>query len=392
MTQKSDSAIDAFRVTRSQSLLEGLVHGSPRCARWLGNLESKVYRRELEQRTIDRPVFIGGLARSGSTILLEALAAHPAVGTHRYRDFPLIFTPCWSQAIQNRTPGAKETPTERAHGDGIAVTLDSPEAMEEPIWMSFFPEAHDPARPHVLDESTDHPAFERFYRDHLRKILLVRDRPRYVAKGNYNTTRMRYLLKLFPDAKFVLPIRHPRGHIASLRKQQRLFDKGETAHPRALKHMRRVGHFEFGLDRRPINVGRPEVVAEIASLWKTGEEIRGWARYWAYLYGWVHEQLRRDEHLSQAVRVVRFEDLCDDPTGELAQLLDHCGLDECDEIASFADGIHAPTYYRADFTPDEEQVIAEETDSVAAMFGYETATTDRIPGQLLGSLVETHAE
>src|SRR3546814_12886608 len=85
--------------------------------------------------------------------------------------------------------------------------------------------------------------------------LWVRRRPRYLSKANYNVTRMEYLLKLFPDARFVLPLRDPAAHIASLMKQQRLFCEGERRHPAALEHMRRIGHFEFGIDRRPINVG-----------------------------------------------------------------------------------------------------------------------------------------
>src|SRR3546814_18222232 len=89
----------------------------------------------------------------------------------------------------------------------------------------------------------------------MRKLLWVRRRPRYLAKANYNGTRMEYLLKLFPDARFVLPLRDPAAHIASLMKQQRLFCEGERRHPAALEHMRRIGHFEFGIDRRPIHVG-----------------------------------------------------------------------------------------------------------------------------------------
>ena len=34
--------------------------------------------------------------------------------------------------------------------DGIVVTQDSPEAMEEPLWMSFFPDAHNPQVSNVI--------------------------------------------------------------------------------------------------------------------------------------------------------------------------------------------------------------------------------------------------
>ena len=109
----------------------------------------------------------------------------------------------------------------------------------------------------MLDAATSNPAFERFYADHLKKILLVRGGQRYLSKGNYNLTRFAYLLKLFPDARFIVPVRDPRWHIASLMKQHRLFCAEERRDPRILKHMQRAGHFEFGLDRRAINVGDP---------------------------------------------------------------------------------------------------------------------------------------
>ena len=156
-----------------------------------------------------------------------------------------------------RTLPTPAPPAERAHKDRILVTPDSPEAMEEVLWMRFFPEAHETGKDQVLTDATSNPAFERFYKDHLKKILLVRGGRRYLSKGNYNLTRFAYLLKLFPDARFIVPVRDPRWHIASLIKQHRLFCDEERRDPRILQHMRRAGHFEFGLDRRAINVGDP---------------------------------------------------------------------------------------------------------------------------------------
>src|SRR5690606_10191757 len=149
------------------------------------------------------PVYIAGLARSGSTILLELLSRHPHLATHRYQDFPPLFTPwSWNWFLE-RAGGKAQAPVERAHGDGIAVTPQSPEAFEEVLWMAFFPHLHDPAVSAALEAHTSNPAFERFYREHLQKLLLLRGAPRYLSKANYNVTRLPYLLKLFPDARFI---------------------------------------------------------------------------------------------------------------------------------------------------------------------------------------------
>lgn len=366
--QKLDAA---FRVSLDQHLLEGLVHNWPGLWRWLGDVETWALRDKLASINTESPVYVAGLARSGSTILLEFLAAHPHVATHQYRDFPLIFTPVWSHELQRRTPTPPVSASERAHGDGLMITPESPEAMEEALWMASFADAHNPAQSQVLGSHTENARFERFYREHLQKIVYLRGGYRYVSKGNYNITRLPYLRKLLPDLRVVIPIRRPVGHIASLMKQQRLFVAGESRHPRALRHMQRVGHFEFGLDRRPINVGNPRVTSEIIELWNAGDEVRGWARYWASVYGWVREELKRDEALDQAATIVRFEDLCDDPRGSLTQLLQHVQLEDNGLVDAFAGRIHAPTYYRADFTDDELAVIQEETGEVAAAYGYE---------------------
>ena len=333
----------------------------------LGNLESRVVREQIEEISIDRPIYITGIARAGTTILLETLARHTQTATHRYRDFPGQFTPVWWSRGQTSVDA---TPEERAHGDRIKVTQDSPEAMEEPLWMAFFTDAHCQQASNVISRHTTHLRFEQFYRDHLRKILLVRGGSQYVAKGNYNLTRIGYLQSFLPDARFVIAIRHPRDHIASLMKQQRLFCAGETKHPRALAHMRWVGHFEFGLDRRPISIGNG-VAEQIAKLWQQGEEVRGCARYWASLYGWLFDLLQGDDSLRNAVQFVRFEDLCADPQATIDTILTHCGLPPDPVIESFATQISPPTKsYESSFSAREQAIIEEETRAVATQFGY----------------------
>jgi Sulfotransferase family len=337
----------------------------------VGDLESSAYREQLDAVRLDRPFYVAGIARSGSTILLELLAGRPGVATHRYRDFPPIYTPLfWNRAFA-QVYRSDAPPAERAHKDRILVTPDSPEAMEEVLWMRFFPRAHDEAVSQVLDASTTNAAFERFYPDHLKKILLVRGGRRYLSKGNYNLTRFAYLLKLFPDARFIVPVRDPRWHIASLMKQHRLFDGEERRDPRILEHMRRAGHFEFGVDRRVINVGDAAAAATIADLWRDGQEVRGWARYWAMLYGFVVAQQERDAAVRQASLIVRYEDLCDRAEATLAAAFAHVGLELAQgEAATMAGRLSQPGYYSLGFTPEEEAIIAEETGPVAAALGY----------------------
>lgn len=351
--------------------LGGLVERTAGLWVRLGGIESEASRAEIDAIPIDRPIYIAGLARSGTTILLELLAGHGEVATHRYRDYPPVYTPLfWNRAF-GRIYRGDAPPVERAHKDRILVTPDSPEAIEEVLWMRFFAGRHDPQVDQVLDAATANPAFEAFYRDHLRKILLIRQGSRYLAKGNYNVTRLAYLAKLFPDARFVVPVREPRAHVASLAKQHRLFCDQERADPRILRHMRRVGHFEFGLDRRPLNLGDTEAALSVARLWESGQEARGLARHWAMVYGFVLDQLEREPGLRERTLLLRYEDVCADAQAALTRAFAHVALSlPGDRLAAMAGRLSAPTYYSDHFTPDDVAAIAEETAAVAARLGY----------------------
>ena len=355
--------------------LGGLVERSAGFWQGLGNLESRVFAHELEGLRIERPIYVTGLARAGTTIMLELLAGHGSVATHRYRDFPVVLAPMfWNRAFahiyQEGTP-----PSERAHKDRILVTPDSPEAMEEVIWMRFFKDTHTTGISQVLDGSTSNPAFARFYKEHIRKILLVRGgkpgraRARYLAKGNYNLTRLDYLLKLLPDARFVIPVREPRWHIASLIKQHRLFAAAEVRDPRILAHLNRAGHREFGQGRRAIDLGDGRAAA-IEALWRDGEEVRGWARYWAMLMGFVADRVASSPTLAAATRIVAYETLCREPRAELEAVALHVGLDFSGaQLDAMAARLSLPTYYDPGFSAAEEAVIAAETASVAHRLG-----------------------
>jgi Sulfotransferase family len=329
----------------------------------LGNLETRMLAERLDEIPIVKPVYIAGLARSGTTILLELLARHPGLTSHRYRDFPPVLTPWFWNWFVDRAGNGEAEASERAHGDGIDVTPESPEAFEEVIWMAFFSTLHDPEHSSVLTADTRNRDFADFYKAHIRKLLLLRGGRRYLSKANYNLTRLRYLLALFPDAKFLLPVRDPVWHIASLMRQHQRFCVEHERDDRLKRHMSRSGHFEFGLDRRPINSGDAEKTRQVLDLWGTGREVEGWALYWADLYGHVVESLERDEALRNATRVIDYERLCNQPAEMMQLVLRHCELEnsKIDLAAEAAGTIRPPAYYKPAFTDDEVDFIKTTT-------------------------------
>jgi hypothetical protein len=376
-TGKLESAIrhaggkeSPFHVPAFLHVMGELVHRHSAFWLWLGRLESSLLAEELRQVPIRRPIYICGLARSGSTLLHEVVSSHPGVATHRIKDYPMVFTPYW---WRRATAGLRpQQPRERPHRDGVMITTESPDALEEMVWMAFFPRCHDSTISGLLGARDRHPAFEGYYKAHIRKLLLAEKATRYAAKANYHVARLPYLARLFPDARFLIPVRAPASHIASLMRQHRWFSQGQRNNPRALAYMRRSGHFEFGLDRRPMHLGVAEPVRRVERAWAAGDEVRGLAIYWDMVHRYLARLLASDPRLREASLAVRFEALCDAPSETLRAMLRHCALPDAESVVErHAPGIRFPTYYESSFSAQELAVIKEETAGTAGLWGYD---------------------
>ncbi|MHB1422835.1 MAG: sulfotransferase family protein [Gemmataceae bacterium] len=358
-----------FQVPPFLHVLGGLVQRRQSFWLWLGRLESRLLAEEIAPLAVHMPIYVCGLARSGSTLLHEIVASHPHVATHRIKDYPMLFTPYWwRRASANARPS---TPRQRVHQDGVMVTSESADALEEMLWMAFFPRCHDPSVSNLLGSEDRHPDFEEFYDRHIRKLLLAEGARRYAAKANYHVARLPYLTRLFPDARFVLPVRAPASHIASLRNQQRWFAQGQRKHPRALAYMQRSGHFEFGLDRRPMHLGAEEKVRRIQSAWAAGEEVRGLAMYWDMVYGYLARLLDGNASVRAASSIVRYEALRATPRETLRAVFEHCSLPDSEALVErHASTIRAPTSDERAFTAEERAIIHAETADTARLWGY----------------------
>ena len=93
--------------------------------------------KELASYSNERPVFITALPRAGTPLLLECFASVPEFASHCYRDMPFVPIPCLWNRFSSNFQQAMES-QERAHGDGMQIIPDSPEALEEVSWKIFF--------------------------------------------------------------------------------------------------------------------------------------------------------------------------------------------------------------------------------------------------------------
>lgn len=340
----------------------------------LGNLESKLLGRKLRGAAVDRPIYICGLPRAGTTISLQMLSEHPDVGTHKYADFLMPYAPyAWNWIFPKVPVNTMKEPVARIHRDRISVTRDSVEMVEEIIWDRFF-DLYDESKPSTLDATTSNPAFEKFYRENIAKLLLVHHRSRYASKAIMCVLRMQYIRKFFPDARFLLYVRNPIDQIASILKQDRIFDEVATNDPRQIEILEMTAHHEFGSHQVLANVGNGEQIREIRAMLDAGDKVRARIRVWAYIYDFVQRQLAADPSLREAVEVVRYEDLCSTPSETIDRIIAHAELPEAPfraTRAAYAEKLSFPDYYKPSFSPAELADIVNVTGDVAAKFGYD---------------------
>ncbi len=278
----------------------------------IADIEERMFRRELEPITIEKPVLITALPRAGTTILLELLHRTPTFATHTYRDVPFTLCPMMWDKVSG--PFRKtDTPRERAHKDGIQISLDSPEAFEEAVWMQFWPEHYKGSEIRPWDKC-DKSEFVEFLTAHMRKIIALRARSkpsaqRYASKNNLNIARIPHIWQAVPEAIVIVPFRDPIQHASSLLRQHQNFSAMHAEDKFARRYMAGIGHFDFGHNLKPIDFDN----------WYSSTEghdpnqLEFWLKYWLA----VHRHIL---HNQDKLVLIAFEALGEAvDTGPLAE-------------------------------------------------------------------------
>ena len=308
-------------------LLHRFAFATTAAFKGLADIESRLYRRRLAAIDATRPVFIAGLPRAGTTMLLRALAAVGPFASNTYRDMPFLLTPLVWELLSRRLP-RREAAMERAQGDGVVVSRDAPEALDEVVWRAFWPAKYRADRIELwpADEDDARGEFAPFLASHFAKTIALRRQQglpasRYISKNNANLGRIPKILALRPDAIVVVPFREPRRQAASLLRQHRRFLAIHAEDAFARRYMADIGHFEFGANLRPIDfggwLGTADPTPEAAA-----QRLDFWLRYWCAAY---------DHALSEAgdnVVFVSYEAACTHPFETLASLCRRVGVAE----------------------------------------------------------------
>ena len=322
--------------------LHHLAFRSPWLQRILADLESDIFRGKINSITGGKEIFVTGLPRSGTTLILNALYGTGEFASFTYRQMPFLLTPIlWHKASNSFQLSA--VCKERAHGDKVSVSFNSPEAFEEAVWLAYMRdriETDQYLRTVEADGYTHDLA--NGLQSTIAKLIVLSEiqnadesrQYRYLSKNNANVSRLGALRRLFPDSLILVPFREPAAHVASLMQQHARFLERHEDDAFARHYMRWIGHFEFGKNLKPINYGNWLENREIHSD-MVGQDF--WLEYWIRSYRYTLE------HLGPWTKLVDFDALLADGKGMLAKIADLAMVTERERLTATADTFRAPT-------------------------------------------------
>jgi len=324
--------------SRTERLLHKMAFSSWGLQASLADIEDRMFAQELAGIDVQKPVFVSALPRGGTTILLELIESSGEFAAHRYRDMPFLMVPMiWSTYAKGfRTD---DTARERAHGDGMLVSVDSPEAFEEVLWRTFFKHNYGQKTIRPFDATRD-AEFDRFFPQHIRKIIALRRRDggkaeRYLSKNNLNIARMPLIKAMLPDALVLTPFRPPVQHAASLLRQHLNFLDIHEQDEFARDYMESIGHYDFGENLKPVNFGNWfDTVREVSR-----RTLNFWLRYWVATYSTLIEQSAPGMHF------IAYERLCERPTEGLGRIGEILGLKDSSALMAQSSRLKAAKPY-----------------------------------------------
>lgn len=234
--------------------------------------------------SVTNPVFVVGLARSGTTIVLNAIYKSNEFASLSYADMPFILAPnLWSSIAKNKE---SQPLKERAHGDGIKVNSESPEAFEEVFWNTY---------PHHENES--HEKFKQYVNNICHKY----QKNRYLSKNNQNVKRLGLLSSIYNDSVVLIPFRDPEQHVNSLISQHLKFLKDSKEDPFISDYMKWIGHTEFGAHYSPLSNENLNFLDE--------SDPNHWLEQWYVTYIKIYEELKDNNNY----HFLSYEKLCNNP-------------------------------------------------------------------------------
>jgi hypothetical protein len=216
--------------TNIEQIFHNLIFKFKIINNFLFEIEKLIFKSKKEYSTNEH-IFITGLPRSGTTILLNLLYSSGEFASLKYSNMPFLLSPNLSKIFFYNNLKTKK----RIHGDGISFNLESPEAFDEVFFLNY------------IDKTSD---LKLEFKNYVNLIISSQRKERYISKNNSNYKRINFLKTLFKKSHFLLPVRDPIQHAISLYNQHLNFINLQKKNSFIKKYMNFLGHNEFGDDHK----------------------------------------------------------------------------------------------------------------------------------------------
>ena len=296
------------------SAIDKLLHyvflGNKNMSLFIFKIELFFNKKKLQGNLSNQNVYISGMARAGTTVLMQYLGELDEFKSLSYRNLPFLFMPkTWPKLISNKKAEEKE----RFHQDGVKHSLNSYEALEEPFFRNNLGEKYikeDKIVKHELNQ-------EVFKKYNAFRRLVAGDKI-YLAKNNNHLLRAESLHQL--DNKHnnktftIIPFRDPYEQAKSLLKQHTLLSKLQQEDSFTLDYMDFLVHHEFGLHCKiPVLIEKD--VMSISNLDKNSID------YWLEIWYFFHNQVFKIFKEKGEFHFICYEYFVSNPKESLESLL-----------------------------------------------------------------------
>lgn len=263
----------------------------------LFDLENLFNKKKQKKIQINHHLYVTGLARAGTTILLNTIYSSKKFASYTYRDMPFVISPnlwgLFSKYLKNKKSIL------RKHKDNIMINLDSPEQFEEIFWNLKDSEKYN--FKNSLNQYSVENLNLNLYELFIKNCLIKYKKNNYLSKNNNSFLRIKSLIKRFPKAKFLLSIRNPLDHSISLFNQHKNFLDIQKKDKFTKSYMNYLVHHEFGSNHKPM-----DFKFNTKSNFKP-DNINYWLDQWINFYKFSKvENLKENKN----IRVIDYEDLC----------------------------------------------------------------------------------
>jgi hypothetical protein len=264
-------------------------------------LEDILFGKKAAAIGIKEYIFVTGLARSGTTALMNKIFSTGEYASLQYSNMPILLSPnLWKKEV-------KIDSHQRAHEDGIIIDGNSPEEFDEYFWKAFLKDSYIKENgliPHEIDS-----AILDKYLSYIQLICFSKGKQKYISKNNNNILRLS-ALDTIKGACIIVLFREPLAHASSLLKLHKKFSQTQEEDPFELEYFNFLGHHEFGKGHKPFLL--TEKFKQQRQHFPK-DQLNYWLSIWINYYEYLLSQ-------PYGFELVSFEDLILDERRVLAHL------------------------------------------------------------------------